>query len=44
VPTWHEVLVEDLLPVWRELAFPSGRGDRQAAQDGGRSLRELGAR
>ncbi len=44
VPTWHEVLVEDLLPVWRELAFPSERGDRQPANEGGRSLRELGAR
>lgn len=44
VPTWHEVLVEDLLPVWRELAFPSKHGHGQSANDSRQSLRELGAR
>ncbi len=34
VPTWHEVLVDDLLPVWRQLAFRAGR-DELAAGDGG---------
>ena len=44
VPTWHEVLVDDLLPVWRQLAFSVGTRRRLPANDGGRRCRELGAR
>ena len=43
VPTWHEVLVDDLLPVWRQLAFQPAR-DEGCADEGGGACRELGAR
>jgi hypothetical protein len=35
VPTWHEVLVDDLLPVWRQLAFPAAREESFAVETSG---------
>ncbi len=43
VPTWHEVLVDDLLPVWRQLAFPAAR-DHESHDAPGGALRNIGAR
>ena len=43
VPTWHEVLVDDLLPVWRQLAFPVEHEGGLAAENVG-ARREIGAR
>ncbi len=43
VPTWHEVLVDDLLPVWRQLAFRPARDEPAAGADA-RPVREIGAR
>jgi hypothetical protein len=42
VPTWHEVVVDDLLSVWRQLAFSPAR-DQPAPADADRALPEIGA-
>jgi len=41
IPTWHEVLVDDLLPVWRQLAFPAA--DEEWSAEAEVAQREIGA-
>jgi glycosyltransferase involved in cell wall biosynthesis len=43
IPTWHEVLVDDLLPVWRQLAFPAAGAESFPVETSG-ARRRIGAR